>query len=178
MFVIGVVELIAVVALSLDLSLFALALPVTQNPWTVVLAVYAHGSVGHLLANSVALLLFGLLVERYTTTTRFHTFFIVSGIVSGLSETVMGVVFGNPVAVIGASGSIFALMGYFLTGNVATDRFLDSVEMGWKSKGVFVLITAGLLTQATASPGVALVAHFSGLVLGIVAGRFRILHVD
>ena len=39
-------------------------------------------------------------------------------------------------------------------------------------------VLAAVTTLATAAPGVALVAHFAGFLVGAVAGRGRLLHVD
>jgi len=60
-------------------AIFALSTPLSVAPWTVVTSVYAHGSIGHLLANALALLLVGPLVERRTTRLRFHAFVIGTG---------------------------------------------------------------------------------------------------
>jgi hypothetical protein len=38
-------------------------------------------------------------------------------------------------------------------------------------------VLAGGVTLLTAAPGVALVAHFSGFALGLLAGRARLLRV-
>lgn len=155
---------------------FALALPLAQNPWTVVLSVYSHAGFGHLFANAVALLLFGLIVEEMTTAARYHAFFVVTGVLAGVVQTFAGVAMGEPTAVLGASGAIFALMGYVIVGNFAVVSLLDSVEVDWKvTVGVGLLLAVGL-TMFTASPGVALIAHFTGLSIGLLAGRFRLLH--
>jgi hypothetical protein len=39
------------------------------------------------------------------------------------------------------------------------------------------VVVAAVLTAATAGPGLALVAHFTGLLLGLLAGRRRLLRV-
>jgi len=41
---------------------------------------------------------------------------------------------------------------------------------------VFLLLAVGV-TLATAAPGVAVVAHFVGFLLGSLCGRLRVLHV-
>ena len=37
-------------------------------------------------------------------------------------------------------------------------------------------VLAAVVTLATAAPGVALVAHFTGFLVGLLAGRARLLH--
>lgn len=153
-----------------------LALPVELNPWTVLTSVYAHGGPGHLIDNLIALVIFGLLVERVTTLTRYHAFFITTGVVAGLAEVFVGAAFGAEVLVVGASGAIFGLMGYFLTGNVAVRGLFDSVNVGWKGKMLTVIVISVLITVMTAGENVALVAHATGLIIGGVCGFFKILH--
>ena len=177
-------------------SLFALSTPVTLNPWTVVTSVYAHGSVSHLVANAVALLVVGLLLERETTPFRFHAFFFVTGALAGLAEVWFAKFFGGFVAyvsaivpvlgvllptipaqvnVLGASGAIFALLGYLLTSNRLTDRVVGSFEVSPRLQLVLFAVVAAAITVATASRQVALVAHFTGLLLGLLTGRLHVL---
>jgi membrane associated rhomboid family serine protease len=163
-------------------ALFALTTPVTANPWTVVTSVYAHGGVSHLVANAVAFAFVGVLLERETTPARFHAFFLVTGAVAGVAEvwlaTVLGSISGGvaaQVSVLGASGAIFALAGYLLTSNRLTDRVVGSVQLSPRIQIALFAVVAVAVTLATASPQVALVAHFTGLLLGLIAGRAHLL---
>lgn len=160
-------------------GLFALAPPVEVRPWTLVTSVYAHAGVGHLTANAIALVLFGLLVERRTTRPRFHAFFLGVGIVAGLAEIYLGgLLFGGPVAVLGASGAIFGLLGYVLAGNALSEAVFDRFQLSARAQLALFVVVAAAVTIATGRPGVALIAHFTGLVLGLLAGRARLLDVD
>jgi len=156
-------------------GLFVLAPPVSENPWTIVTSVYAHGGLFHLLSNSVALVLFGWPVARATTRLRFHTFFIVTGSLAGISQVWVTSVVGPGTAVLGASGAVFALLGYLLTGNRLSTSMAGVVDLPRWLVAVIFLCLAGAVTIATASPGVALIAHFTGFLLGLVAGRVRLL---
>ncbi|WP_436928584.1 rhomboid family intramembrane serine protease [Halosimplex halobium] len=154
---------------------FALAPPAGARPWTLVTSVYAHVSVGHLLANVAVLLLVGLYLERQTSRWRFHAFFLATGALSGLVQVWVSDLFGPGVAVLGASGGIAGLVGYVLAGNRMSDTLLDKTPLSPRAQlGVFVLV-AGAVTVATAGPGVALVAHFAGLLIGLAAGRLHLL---
>lgn len=174
-------------------GLFVLSPPITTNPWTIVTSVYAHASVGHLVSNAVALVLFGWPVARATTRTRFHLFFLVTGAVAGVAQIVLtNFLAGAPViswlvdvipgvdvtatgGVLGASGAVFALLGYLLASNRLSSSLAETLHVPrWVTYLVFVAV-AGVLTIATASPGVALVAHFTGLLLGLLAGRLNLL---
>lgn len=159
------------------LAWFALALPLTVAPWTLVTSVYAHATVGHLLANAVGLAIVGFALERYTTRVRFHAFVLVTGALSGVAELVVGGLLGGATAVIGASGAVLALYGYVLAGNPLTGGVLDRLDLSRRAKLGLVLVVALGLTLLTARSGVALVAHASGLLLGLVSGRLRVLRV-
>ncbi|WP_122089456.1 rhomboid family intramembrane serine protease [Halalkalicoccus subterraneus] len=156
---------------------FVLAPPVDVRPWTLVTSVYAHGGMGHLLSNALALLVFGLLVERRTTRVRFHAFFITTGVLAGIAQITLGSLAGPPQGVLGASGAIFALMGYVLAGNVVSTTLFDRVRLSGRLQFLLFVLFAALVTVATGAPGVALIAHFTGLVLGLVAGRAGLLDV-
>jgi membrane associated rhomboid family serine protease len=155
---------------------------VVDRPWTLFTSVYAHAGVGHLVSNAIALALVGFVLERHTTRGRFHVFFLVSGALAGVAQvwvgalvntTVGGPVLGN--AVLGASGAVLALYGYVLGGNRVTDWIADCLGTSPAIEWVFALAVAAILTYVTASAGVALVAHFTGVLLGVIAGRLALL---
>jgi membrane associated rhomboid family serine protease len=164
--------------LAVPVGVFALAPPVDHRPWTLVISVYAHGSVPHLLTNAVLLLLVGLYLERQTSRLRFHAFFLVTGVLAGLSQVWVSGLVGQPVAVLGASGAIFGLVGYVLAGNRVADTVLGAVPLSARGQLVVFALVATAVTLATAGPGVALVAHFTGLLLGLLAGRTHLLRTS
>jgi membrane associated rhomboid family serine protease len=156
-------------------GLLALSTPVSVAPWTLVTSVYAHGSVGHLVANALALLLVGPLVERRTTRPRFHAFVVTTGALAGVAQVTLGSLLGPPSAVLGISGAVFALGGYLLAGNVVSATLFDRLRVSSRVQLVLFGLLAVVLTAATAAPGVALVAHGTGAFCGLVAGRVRLL---
>jgi membrane associated rhomboid family serine protease len=159
-------------------GLFVLGPPVFSAPVTLALSVYAHAGLGHLLSNSLALLLLGFAVERGTSRLRFHAFFLTTGIVAGIAQVVVGGLFSPaPVGVLGASGAIFGLLGYLLAGNSLSGSLLNRFGLGRRAQLALFVLVAAVVTVATASPGVALLAHFTGLLVGLVAGRLRLLRV-
>lgn len=160
----------------LGVAWFALAAPVAA-PWTLVTSVYAHGSVGHLVANAVALAVVGFALERFTTRARFHAFVLVTGAVAGVAELAVSDLVGPRTAVLGASGAILALYGYVLAGNPVTGGLLGRLPMGRRGKLALLAGVVVVLTLLTARSGVALVAHATGFALGLVSGRFHVLRV-
>lgn len=166
-------------------GLFVLSPPLTDNPWTIVTSVYAHADLAHLLSNAVALVLFGWPVARATTRLRFHTFFLVSGSLAGIVQVLttvflagLPIIEAEPTGVLGASGGVFALLGYLLASNRLSSSLASVFTVPrWLAITVFVVI-AVTLTLATASPGVALFAHFAGLLVGLFAGSFGVLDTN
>jgi len=162
-------------------GLFALSPTVVVQPWTLLTATYAHATPGHLVGNLLGLVLFGGLVERVSSRLRFHAFFVLTGALAGLAEVTLGSLLAlSPRGVLGASGAVFALLGYLITGNGVADRLLDaldrSTEAGWAVTAALVGVAA-LLAVVLSGPGTAVVGHAAGLALGLLAGRARLLHV-
>lgn len=160
------------------LAFFALALPLSVAPWTLVTSVYAHATAQHLLANALALAIVGFALERFTSRVRFHAFVLATGMLSGLAEVAVGAVLGGSGAVLGASGAILALYGYVLAGNPLAGGVLARLPLGRRGKLALLAGVVLLLTLVTARAGVALVAHAVGLALGLVAGRLHVLRAD
>jgi membrane associated rhomboid family serine protease len=175
----GIVCLVGLTQAAMRLAglgpMFALSAPLSVAPWTVVTSVYAHASVGHLLANAVALAVVGPLVERRTTRLRFHAFVVAAGGIAGITQVVLGSIVGPPTAVVGISGAVFALGGYLLAGNALTATAFDRLRLTPRTQVAVFGGLAVLLTVVTAAPGVALVAHAAGAFCGLVAGRVRLL---
>jgi membrane associated rhomboid family serine protease len=166
-------------------GLFVLAPPLTTNPWTIVTSVYAHSGVGHLVSNALALVVFGWPVARSTTRLRFHVFFAVTGAIAGVSQIALTRTLDAvplvPIAatsgVLGASGAVFALLGYLVASNRLSTGLASVVDLPrWLSTVAFVGLAVAV-TYATAAPGAALIAHFAGFLLGLAAGRARVLAV-
>ncbi len=166
-------------------TFFVLRPPLTAAPWTIVTSVYAHSGLGHLVSNGLALLVFGWPVARATTRARFHAFVAATGAIAGASQIALTRLLASvplvPVApspgVLGASGAVFALLGYLLASNRLSSGLGSLVDIPpWLSALVVVGLAIGV-TLATASPGIALLAHFTGFLVGAVAGRARVLAV-
>lgn len=175
----GIVYLVQEVAglFGFGISWFALAAPFVR-PWTLITNVYAHASIGHLLTNAVALALVGFGLERYTTRLRLHGFVLVTGAIAASVELLVGTALGRSVAVVGASGAILALYGYVIAGNRITDGVFSRVTLSRRTKVVLVATAALVVTILTADRGVALIAHATGFVLGLLGGRIGLLRVD
>ncbi|MFB6156041.1 MAG: rhomboid family intramembrane serine protease [Haloferacaceae archaeon] len=157
-------------------SPFVLSLPLSRHPWTLFTSVYAHAGPLHLLSNAVALVLVGAFLERRTTRLRFHGFFLATGALAGLAQVTLGGLLAlGPVGVLGASGAVFGCLGYLLAGNRVAGGLYDLLPLSPRATAAVVVVLAGVIVVAASPPGSALVAHFVGLFLGLVAGRVRLL---
>ncbi len=173
----------AIVGMATMTTLFVLEMPIESQPWTIVTSVYAHGSLDHLLSNSIALVLFGWPIARATTRLRFHAFFVTTGALAGIAQvSITGAIAAistdaSAAGVLGASGAVFALMGYLLAGNRLSDGLAARFDPPlWVTVVVFVVLAA-TITILTAAPQVALIAHFTGFLVGLGAGRLGVLEV-
>lgn len=155
-----------------DGGAFTLGLPLDHQPWTIIVAVYAHLTLSHLIANVIGVILFAPLVAATTSAYRFHLFFIGSGATAGIAQVVLMAPFGTA-EVLGASGAVFALIGYVLSANPIADATFSKLPF-WVRIGIIVVFAIGL-TLLTASPGVALIAHAVGFIIGGLTGRIRLL---
>jgi len=175
----GVVLVVFVLQLLLSLvglgGLFVLAPPLGESPLTILTSIYAHASLGHLIANSIVLLLAGLALERRTTWLRFHLYFIAVGALAGVAQVVVTGLVGPATAVLGASGAVFGLVGYLLAGNAVTTTLRQRLRLSPRVQVAIYAVAAVAVTLLTGQPGVALVAHFTGLFVGLVAGAVGIL---
>lgn len=152
------------------------------DPWTLLTSTYAHAGPGHLLGNLLGLALFGGLVERVSSRARFHAFVVLTGALSGLAEVTLGsAVALEARAVVGASGAVFALLGYAITGNGLAGRLLRALDRVTARRGTVTVVLVGLavlVAVVTSGPRTAVVGHAAGLSIGLLAGRRRLLHVQ
>ena len=125
-------------------------------PWQLVTAMFAHGSLEHLLMNMVSLWWLGTLLERMQGTVRFAIVYFVSGIVGNL----VFALFSDGYAV-GASGAIFGMLGAVA---VLLYKHRQSPVGKAMLQGLLVMIAINVVNSFM--PGIALEAHFGGLLAG------------
>jgi len=142
------------------------------RPWTFVTSVYAHGDLVHLCSNAVVVALAGVPVALSTTRARFHAFFLATGILAGVAEILTGAA-----GVIGASGAAFALVGYVVAANPVAGVVATRADVSPRVGVAAVAAIALLVVVLFGGVGSALLAHFVGAAVGLVAGRDRVLAV-
>jgi membrane associated rhomboid family serine protease len=166
---------------------FASGAFVSSETLTLITSQFLHGSLVHIGGNLLFLWIFGNNIEDRFGRLRFLVFYLVGGIVAGLTQVVIDP--ASPIPTIGASGAIAATLGAYLVlfprARVTTAIFLVFFYQLIEVPAVFVLgfwfvlqLFDGLgslgATGAQATGGVAFFAHIGGFVFGAaVALRVR-----
>lgn len=127
-------------------------------------SILVHADVGHLLLNTLAILVVGSLVERFVGPVRLLTGFVACGAAGSLASWLWG-----PAVSDGASGAAFGLLGLAIARGLVLRASLDSYDrtviLRWLPG--FVLLNLGL---SAVLPSVDIVAHLGGLVAGLLLG--------
>jgi membrane associated rhomboid family serine protease len=129
----------------------------------ILLAPFLHLGFGHLLSNTVPLLVLGLLVA-WRARERTVEVLLVIVLLGGAAVWLLG---PSSVITIGASGLVFGLLGYLLAAGLITRHVVDILL----AVGV-LLVYGSLLAGATpfgVPPGVSWLAHLAGFAAGVVA---------
>ncbi len=155
---------------------------VSRETATLVTSQFLHGGWIHLGGNMLYLWIFGNNVEDRFGRIRFLVFYVVGGILAGLSQVAIDPT--SPVPTIGASGAIAATLGAYLVlfprARVTTLVFLGFFYQLIDVPAVavlgfwFVLQLLDGLTSLGAvqiGGGVAFFAHIGGFVFGAVVAR-------
>jgi membrane associated rhomboid family serine protease len=124
------------------------------QPWRMLTAVFAHGSLPHLGLNMLSLFLFGPLLERSVGKWKFLALYLVSG----LGGSVAVLVLDPATPVLGASGAIFGLLGAF---------FVIQRKFGGNTTPLLIIIVLNLASGFVPGMNISWQAHVGGLVVGI-----------
>jgi membrane associated rhomboid family serine protease len=151
---------------------------------TLLVSMFMHGSLMHLLGNMLFLWIFGDNVEDDLGRLRYGGFYLVTGLAASLAHVVSTFVLGdNPfIPSLGASGAISGVLGGYLVLHprrrvrVLMMRTVTEVP-AFVAVGLwflFQLISAfGVISQGPqAGGGVAFMAHIGGFVAGLVLVKF------
>lgn len=144
-----------------------------KSPWlSVLVSMFLHGSLAHLLFNMWSLWIFGNNVEEAFGTLWYVVLYLVGGVVATLAF-----VFANPestVPLVGASGAIAAVLGAYAV-LFPTHRVLGL--LGWFLLPVpaFIFLALWFVGQfGLGGTNVAWEAHVGGFLFGlVVAALFR-----
>jgi uncharacterized protein len=139
---------------------------VASRPWTVLSAMFVHIDVWHILGNMLTLFFFGTTLSQVIGQNKFLIVYFVGGIVGNLLFILLNL--SAPVAVIGASGAVFAVgaaLAVMMPKLQVRVYFVIPMPL-W----LVIVIFFGLWSIPDFIPGVAWQAHVGGLVTGLVSG--------
>ena len=153
-------------------------------------SVFLHGSWFHLISNMWTLFIFGDNVEDRMGSTRFLVFYLIAGVVSGLthalvSNTIYGTLSPQSwIPTVGASGAIAGVLGaYFILyprARVVTliplfilPWFVEIPAFIYLGLWLFSQVSSGLLSLGAygAFGGIAWFAHIGGFLVGLLLVR-------
>jgi membrane associated rhomboid family serine protease len=150
---------------------------------TLLTSMFMHGGIAHIFGNMLYLWIFGDNLENTMGHLRYLVFYLVCGILAGLSHVFSTVMFGgNPyLPSLGASGAISGVLaGYIVLFpsrrvRVIVFRTIQEVTAIW-AIGIwfaFQLISGiGVLGSKAQEGGVAYAAHIGGFIAGLILVKF------
>lgn len=132
-----------------------------QNEWyRIFTSMLLHGNVFHLLMNMYVLVYIGGFMERFIGSLRYLALYLISGVIASLAVVYLGDV---NVITVGASGSIFGIMGaLFLMTFIQKDALPSPIIYQIR------LLTIINLAFTLFIPGISVFGHFGGLLTGII----------
>ncbi len=150
------------------------------QPWTILTSMFVHGGLWHILANMYMLYFFGSSVYRLVGKGRFLAVYFAGGILGNIFHIFLSILgnilsvsfLGNPfIAVVGASGAVFALGGVLAMMTPKMKVFIFPIPIPfslWKAViGGFLI-----LTILSSMFSISWQGHLGGLLLGLGAGYF------
>ncbi|MCX5762933.1 MAG: rhomboid family intramembrane serine protease [Gemmatimonadetes bacterium] len=130
----------------------------------ILFAPFLHGSVAHLVANSVSLLILGWLVLVFGGRRQFYWVSAAAALGSGLCAWLLG---ASGSVHIGASGVIFGYLGYLMLSGWFARRFWPFVA----SIGVTAMWGGMVFGVLPGQLGISWQSHLGGFIGGIWAAR-------
>ncbi|MEM2147168.1 MAG: rhomboid family intramembrane serine protease [Candidatus Bathyarchaeia archaeon] len=124
--------------------------------WQLFTAMFIHVNIVHLLGNMFFLLIFGLRAEELFSLTEYAAVYFISGLAGNLLTLLLG----PYIVSAGASGAIFGLFG----------ACAIYVRQTIGQSIISVLFYAFFLLMVSSGPNINFLAHFGGLVAGLLVG--------
>lgn len=133
--------------------------------WQVLTSMFLHGNLTHLILNMIVLFQFGRILEGYLGSLRFVLLYIIGGLLCGVLSAFYVYFswhyFHQAINLVGASGAICVLMGYY--------ALLDRSS----AKGLIVAILLMSFAPLLMGVNVAWYSHIFGFASGFILGRLQ-----
>lgn len=151
-----------------------------QGLYTLLTALFVHGSLTHIASNMLFLLAFGDNVEDHLGRARYLLFYLLAGVIASFAQIIVDPT--SPVPSVGASGAIAGILAAYLVlfpqGSVRLFVFLGPLSRVTRISALlyiglwFVLQFFGVLgslgVETAQTGGVAYWAHIGGFLGGMV----------
>ena len=133
--------------------------------WTILTHMFLHGGFSHLFFNIFALFFIGPELERRIGGRNFLIVYLVSGMFAGFGYILLSSYW---VGVIGASGAIYGILACLAI--LAPYMTIYIIPFPIPIKIIYLIPLFVIINLLMIQPGVAHVAHLSGLLVGILFG--------
>jgi membrane associated rhomboid family serine protease len=144
------------------ISLWGISSPLFQ-PYQFFTYMFAHGGLGHIFFNMLALASFAPILEHYWGDKKFLLFYIITGMGAGILYALVNFLFfpGTMGSMLGASGAIYGILMAFgmIFPNLEIMLLIPPIPI--KAK-YMVFLMGGLTYVMDRSGSVAHIAHFGG----------------
>lgn len=153
---------------------------VVPPPFTILTSMFMHGGLGHIASNMWFMWIFGNNVEDALGRLRFVAFYLLSGVVAALAQTVAAAMTGDVlVPMVGASGAIAGVLAAYLvlfprSRIVALVFIVFFIRILPVPASFFIglwFVMQVLSVVFGGSPGVAVFAHIGGFIAGYLLIR-------
>ncbi|WDF49498.1 rhomboid family intramembrane serine protease [Paenibacillus sp. KACC 21273] len=135
--------------------------PMYDQWWRVITAIFLHNGFSHLLSNSFGLIVFAPPLERLIGSWRYVVLYMASGIIGNVISLELYQQSGNSVVAVGASGAIYGIYGAFLYIALFQRQIMDEASR----KTMYTILVLGLIFTFVV-PGIGIWAHVGGLIAG------------
>ena len=138
-----------------------------SNPIVAVTSIFLHAGIIHILSNLLALLFFGIAVEKELGSWKMLAIFMIGGFVG---EAFSLFIYPMDVLSIGASGAIFALVGAGMLikpFDVSFYPFIIPLPLAFIGA---IYIIYNIIGFYSGPSNISYAAHFGGLIVGLIVG--------
>lgn len=130
-----------------------------HNLLTMFIAIFSHASLLHFAINMISLLLLSELITHYFSKSWYIFTYLGSGIIGNIFSRII-----NPdLLTLGASGSIFGLVGMLVAGVILRNILTEFKSM----TSSILLLAGGYIVFTFIDSNVNIVAHLTGLLVGM-----------
>jgi len=145
--------------------------------WEFITFQFLHGSVGHILFNSIALYFFGPIMERWWGTWKFLAFYLISGIGGALLYSLLGLmgIIDLGGGIVGASAGIFGILiaTAVVAPNARIALLFPPIELSMRTLALVILGIAvfSIVVPIFGNEG-GEAGHLGGAIFGFILIKF------